>query len=60
MAKFNVHEPIVQAAIIEAAARLSAARKVSPEETAAFATELLTILTKKPEEVPYAPLPPSA
>jgi hypothetical protein len=60
MAKFNIHEPIVQAAIIEAAARLSAVRKVSAEETAALATELLTILAKKPEETPYATLPPSA
>jgi hypothetical protein len=59
MAKFNVYEPAVQAAIIEAAARLSAVRKGSAEETAAFAIELLALLAKKPEEAAYATLPPS-
>lgn len=59
MVKFNVHEPAVQAAMIEVAGRISANRKGTAEETAAIAKELLAILAAKPEEAAYAPLPPN-
>ena len=56
MAQFNVHEPMVQAAIIDAAARLSAMRKGTADETASIATELLALFAQRPAEAEYAPL----
>jgi hypothetical protein len=56
MAQFNVHELVVQAAIIEAAARLSAMRKATAEETAAIANAPLELFAKRPTEAEYAPV----
>ena len=57
MAKFDVHEPLIQAAVLEAAARLSAVRKGTAEETVEIAQEILARLAQRPEEGGYAPLP---
>ena len=54
MPAFNIHEPQVQAAVIEAAARLAVANGATAENTAAIARELLERLTDRPVEAPYA------
>jgi hypothetical protein len=54
---FNVFDSVVQAAVIEAAARMAAhAGKPTPEQTAALALDLLQRLTKDTTEAPFAPM----
>jgi len=54
VASFNVHEPVVQAAVIEAAARLAVASGATVERTAVIAKELLERLANRPADAPYA------
>ena len=54
MATFNIHDSVVQAAVIDAASRLAVATGATTEKTAAIAIELLKHLSQAPPEAPYA------